>query len=635
MCDVECQMVLLIKPSHSEALALECSVRYNHLCSNIPSSSSNAGFEMTVSHSESAQHDKPSATLQSPANPAGVKASANTGSDALSHQHQRPADGGNAAPGNCSLYPSPHAVPSLVPGHTTGQDSSDLSVDDQAPGHSALNSQHMSLVPPGEQPVSHAAVSTNRDAAGPQSAPESSGIHALGSSAAATGDKEATTGLASEAGRSISLATENLAGAVDIRRSTEKEFHAEEPALARAEQQKAAPAAQQIYASGFTTGAGKQVNLTARGKAKADKLLAGDATAAQLEPEASAVGLPQGSLTASKGKSPDMPVATSSAAAHVPSGFATGLGKAVKVSAGALAEARKLLQQSPSAGQHPAGHHLAAGQHPVAGQHPAGHHPAAAGQHPAEARPAAVPAVAASGFTSGTGKPIQTSAAARARAQRLLEDGSNVAQTAAVGWPLPVGVPAASGFTTGTGKKVQPSAAAQARAKQLLEGGHCDAQESAKAGSLPVSTAAPTASGFTSGTGKAVLLSAAAQAEARDLLSDENTTPQHPTAPSASASAAAAAVAASADIDHVSTSAGIRKADVKRTGVRPVLGTPRTGPTAARPVLKRVQELSKSTGGKLFKKPRMSKIMTPVCPGATPCRVMLLLGLILLSKQQT
>lgn len=627
------------------------------LCSQTLSSF-NAGAEATVSHSASPQQDKPSATLQSPANPASIAAFASAASDV--DQHQRPADGADVAPDNRSLSASPHAMPSLAYDHRAEQGGVNSLADPQASERTLLLSRHMSLLPSGEHPASHAVISAQKDAAdaAPETVPHSSEVDTLGSSGAAPGcDRVATAGqptaaasaLAPGNGKLVLMAAKNMAPADDICHPTQEGTQAEEAAPLRAEQHEAAPAAQQIYASGFTTGTGKQVSMTAKGKAKADQLPAGHAAAAQAEPEAITTGFAQVPLTGSKSKSPGSLAPNAPAVEPVASGFTTGTGKAVTVSAAALAEARKLLQQESSVGQHPA-------------EDP----PAAPGQDSAEAPPVAVPAAAASGFTSGTGKANQPSAAAQAHAQQLLGGDSTAAQTAAVAEPTPAGMPAASGFTTGTGRKVQPSAAAQCRAKQLLEGGSTavqteavaeprpvgvsaasgfttgtgrkvqpstaaqarakqllegasnGAQKSAKADSLPVSTAAATASGFTSGTGKAVLLSAAAQAKARDLLNDENTAPKHPTAPPASAAAGA-----TADADAVSTPAGVRKAEGKGTGVRPVLGTPRTGPTAAKPLLKRVQELSKSTGGKLFKKPRMSKIMTPVCPGVTPNRVML------------
>ena len=280
--------------------------------------------------------------------------------------------------------------------------------------------------------------------------------------------------------------------------------------------------------------------------------------------------------------------ASMSTAASLPSGFASGFtsgtGKAVQLSAAAQARAKQMLKNDNIHAQ------------PTAG----------AGSNADTAEPSHAASGFTSGFTSGTGKAVKLSAAAQARAKQMLEDdGSDAQPTAGAGSIANTAGPShaasglASGFTSGTGKAVQLSAAAQARAKQLLEDDNSHAQPSAGAESHVVSAASGFSSGFTSGTGKTVTLSAAAQEQARKPFQDHNAAPL--------------SASAGSDTPGPSTAAAENKAGRKAAGARPALGTPRTGPRGFKPVLKRVHELSKSTGGKLFKKPRMSKGASPFC----------------------
>ena len=309
-----------------------------------------------------------------------------------------------------------------------------------------------------------------------------------------------------------------------------------------------------IAPSGFSTGTGKAVLTSASAMARARKVLADDSTAT-LEAQ--------------------LPSISTAATATAPSGFGTGTGKAVLTSAAAMARAQKVLADNSMAAEQPT---------------------------EVVSEPHCAAAVAPSGFSTGAGKIVLTSAAAMARAQKVLANDSTAAEqpTGSASEPPNAAAPAVapSGFSTGTGKAVQFSTAAMAWAQRVLADDSTAAEQTTGAASGPTSAAAPTPapSGFTSGTGKSVPISAAAQAQARSMFQDENAAPMHtPT-----------------DMDSGNT-----------PSARPLVGTPRTGPPISKPVTKRVKELSQSTGGKLFKKPRMSKIVSPFCPGAAPHRVRL------------
>ena len=319
--------------------------------------------------------------------------------------------------------------------------------------------------------------------------------------------------------------------------------------------------------SGFSTGTGKAVLMSAASTARAQKVLADNSTVDE-----------QSTAAASEPSSAAAP-------ANAPSGFSTGTGKAVLVSAAAMARAQQVLADDSTAPQQTTG---------VASELPS----------------VAAPAMAPSGFSTGTGEALQFSAAAKAWAQKVLADDSTAAEqpTGVALEPPRAAAPAVapSGFSTGTGKALQFSAAAKARAEKLFADDSTADEHPTGAASEPASAAAsrPAPSGFTSGQGTAVPISAAAQAQAKSMFQDENAVPLHP----------------AADMDNGTTPAGSNSRPVS---ARPVLGTPRTGPPISKPAMKRVKELSQSTGGKLFKKPRMSKIVSPFCPGAVPHRVRL------------
>ena len=386
--------------------------------------------------------------------------------------------------------------------------------------------------------------------------------------------------------------------------------HAASPAEDRSPDCKA-PAA---VASGFATGAGKPMNVTARGQAEARKLLNNAAPEDLQQSAAEPMPVDRTMLAASgfttgTGKAVLTSTAAQARAAHTfaddsiadnrptvsssepscaaapaiaLSGFSTGTGKAVLMSAAAMAQARKVLADDGTA--------------------------TLEAQLPSISTAAAAP----SGFSTGTGKAVVASAAAMARAKKVLADDSTAAEltTGVRSEPPSIAAPATapSGFSTGTGKAVQFSAAAKACAENLFADDSPVAEQPTEGASEPASAVAPTPvpSGFTSGAGRAVPISAAAQAQARSMFQDENAAPLCP------------------DMGSSSTPAGSHsRPGMNTASARPAIGTPRTGPPISKPVIKRVKELSQSTGGKLFKKPRMSKIVSPFCPGAAPHRVRL------------
>lgn len=322
-----------------------------------------------------------------------------------------------------------------------------------------------------------------------------------------------------------------------------------------------------VAPSGFSTGTGKAVLTSAAAVARAQTVLADDSTAGEQ----------------AMGAGSEPPKAAAPAAA--PSGFTSGTGKAVLMSAAARARAKSIFADDNTAAEQ---------------------------ARDAVSEPPSATAVVPSGFSTGSGRAVLMSAAAKARAKSVFADDSTAAEQATdvVSEPPSAAAPTVvpSGFSTGSGKAVQFSAAAKARAENFFADDGTAAEQTTEAAAEPPSTAAPTPapSGFSSGTGKSVPISAAAQAQARSMFQDENAAPLHP----------------GTDVGSSSTPAGSSsRPGRKAAGAKPVVGTPRTGPPTGKPVMRRVKELSQSTGGKLFKKPRMSKIVSPFCPGATPARV--------------
>ena len=155
----------------------------------------------------------------------------------------------------------------------------------------------------------------------------------------------------------------------------------------------------------------------------------------------------------------------------------------------------------------------------------------------------------ASGFTLGTGQPIQVTAKGQAYADRMFLDDDPAAQTdagtesAARGKAAevsqgsgprdrtaeaPAAAPVASGLSLGNGKPVQVSAKAQAKTRNLFQNENSAATPGALQGNSPTDTyaeapaAAPVASGFSLGNGKPVQVSAKARAHAKNLFQNEN-----------------------------------------------------------------------------------------------------------------
>ena len=460
----------------------------------------------------------------------------------------------------------------------------------------------------------------------PASVPTESS-HDLATAAAAAEAEQHAPGHGSGTSTLVTQTTKSQADADNVPLLAEQNCQAPLPVTVISDTDKTD--AQQLLASGFTAGTGKHLTVTAHGKTRAADML-GRSTPAQTDPEHLPAVMAH-AASAAKGRSPGY-----EAPAAVALGFTTGAGNPVNVTAKGQAEARKLFdnaapqdlgqsaaERMPADRATPAASGFTTGTgkavlrsaaaqaqtaQTLADVCTADKQPTAAASGPSSA---AAPANAPSGFSTGTGKAVLMSAAAKAWARKVLADDS----TATVEAQLPSIITAApavapSGFTTGTGKAVQFSAAAKARAEKLFADDSIAAELITGAASGPASTAAPAPapSGFTSGAGKAVPISAAAQAQARSIFQDENAAPLHP----------------AVDIDSSMTPAGSSsRPGMKAASARPVLGTPRTGPPVSKPVMKRVKELSQSTGGKLFKKPRMSKIASPFCPGATPHRVRL------------
>ena len=263
-----------------------------------------------------------------------------------------------------------------------------------------------------------------------------------------------------------------------------------------------------------------------------------------------------------------------------------------------------------------------------------------------EARPAA------SGFTFGAGtknaKPVQLTAQAKARAESLFQDDAAATQadpdTTANHSRDEEACPVASGFAFGAGTKnakpVQLTAQAKARAESLFQddstaadmqpqsvtaaaASHLatpsrkDSPEGKALGSDPAAPG-PAASGFAWGAkGKAAQISASALAQAQSFFQDENDVPKP---------------AGSLDREDA-VPVKIQAVDAKPEGkagalAKPVLGTPKTGPTSIKTTAsKRTMGGSSSVGGTAYKKLRMSKLVTPSCLGLKLNRVKFHLGL--------
>ena len=328
---------------------------------------------------------------------------------------------------------------------------------------------------------------------------------------------------------------------------------------------KAAPVKQQAPApSLFQSGSGRAVQTTARGRAHAEKLFVDGTEAAQTKSEVNGTVAPQLAV-ASSADCPKGSCTGAPAAAPVASGFSFGTGKAVQLSAKALAKSKDFFQ-----GDNKVNHNEAP-------------QPAVASRinglmdGNTEA-PAAAPA--ASGFSFGTGKAVQLSAKALAKSKDFFQDEDD---------------------TTAT-EEPQPAVGSQANGP--------------KGSITEAPVAAPVASGFSFGTGKAVQLSTQALAKSRSFFQDQNDAP-NPAESADTAPAATPAVAVRPDIKLAGSKPVL--------GTPTALATPTVGSTGVKPTLKRGMTVtSSSTDGKQYKKVRMSKLVTPSCLGVPLNRVRVL-----------
>ena len=244
--------------------------------------------------------------------------------------------------------------------------------------------------------------------------------------------------------------------------------------------------------------------------------------------------------------------------------------------------------------------------------------------------PVMQPLPAACAFQWGTGQAAKPSDKAQAKAAAMFQAEGWQADAVSIAGPqtnsghdTPVmqPPPASCAFQWGTGQAAKLTAKGQAKAANMFEdndavvkpmvteaelqpadrpqSGNSNSHRSSSPVEAPV--AVPAASGFMSGTGKAVLVTAKGQHRAQNMFQDQNTASQ---ALQASQTAAA------------------NRPDMKAKGVTLVLGTPKSAPPAGKTALKRLAPTSRgSSGGKVFKKPRRGKFMTPSCLGGTPNRV--------------
>lgn len=576
-----------------------------------------------------------------------------------SSEHQLPVHNAHVPPGRYSLPVPQHALPNLASGHSTvyiAQYSASVSactnqqptgfVHQESVGQQAcLSSQedHPSNSTSSvlsQQGVNAGATSSHVPDATVEDSPVSIAGKTShdGDTGAAAVAKQQAPGHILETGRPVERTTKSQA---DTNEMSPAEQYCQVPLPVPVTRQNDGTDAQQPLASGFTantgkpvaseppskavpaaapsgfsTGTGKAVLTSAAAMARAQKVLADDSSAdeqamgAPEPPKTAAPAAAPSGFTSGTGKAVLMSAAaqarakcifaddskdavsetpSKAAPAIVPSGFTSGSGKAVLMSTAAQARAKNIFAED----------HTAAEQ---------------ATDVVSEPSNAAAPTVVPFAFSTGSGKAVQFSAAAKARAEKLFADDNIAAEQATdvMSEPPSAAAPTVvpSGFSTGSGKAVLMSAAAKDRAKSIFADDGTAPEQTTEAASEPPSTAAPipAPSGFTSGIGKSMPISAAAQAHARSMFQDENSAPLHPVT----------------DMDSSSTPVGSSsRPGRKAAGAKPVIGTPRTGPLTGKPVMKRVKELSQSTGGKLFKKPRTSKIVSPFCPGATPARVRL------------
>jgi len=314
--------------------------------------------------------------------------------------------------------------------------------------------------------------------------------------------------------------------------------------------------------AGFVTGRGGGIAVSAAAQARAaallqeelgdlvaveaDALAAGteqaDALAAGTEQQVRQVGVTAASSIASAGGGGG----GGNPAAVAAAGFESGKGGSIAVTAAAKQRAKALLQEElgPELLQ-PAGaleQQGAAGLHAVAGSSPTP--PAEPSHQPAEPPTAALGG--GGGFVTGRGSSICVSAAARARAQQLLQDELGVGLEAAAaqqeGGVLPrqvqqqpapelqsfaqvIPAAVAGGFMTGRGNSIVVSEAARAKAAALLQdelgAGHSDEPVTRQADGQGLHAAAVNSGslpGFVTGHGAAISVSSTAAAKGAALV---------------------------------------------------------------------------------------------------------------------
>ena len=360
-------------------------------------------------------------------------------------------------------------------------------------------------------------------------------------------------------------------------------------------------------ASAFRSGLGTLMQITAKAQAHARKLLAYEDTT---EPESAAIQPPAQDPVV------DRHDATGTTSLPAFTGLKWGTGKPAEPSDKAQAKAAAMFQAEGWQGDAAS----------IAGRQTSGGHDTPVMQQPP----------AACAFQWGTGQAAKPSEKAQAKAAAMFQaEGwqADAVSTAGLqtssGHDTPVmqPPPASCAFQWGTGQAAKLTAKGQAKAANMFEdhdavvqpmvteaelqpadrpqSGNSNSHRSSSPAEAPV--AVPAASGFMSGTGKAVLVTAKGQHRAQNMFQDQNTASQ-----ALQASQTAAAV----------TPAAANRPDMKAKGVTLVLGTPKSAPSAGKTAVKRLAPTSRgSSGGKVFKKPRRGKFMTPSCLGGTPNRV--------------
>ncbi|XP_057695654.1 breast cancer type 2 susceptibility protein isoform X2 [Corythoichthys intestinalis] len=267
---------------------------------------------------------------------------------------------------------------------------------------------------------------------------------------------------------------------------------------------------------GFHTASGKKVSVSAAGLAKAKHLLQEDHQDNSSREKRNVEPLSAPSVV-NTGSRVNLSLDVGSSVLSV-GGFSTASGKKVAVSAAAVAKAKRLLQEDQKDDSSIID----------------------AGSHANQSSDVGSSVLSVGGFSTASGKKVAVSAAAVAKAKRLLQDDHNddssreernveppsvpsVVNTGSrANSSLDVGssVPSVGGFSTASGKKVAVSAAALAKAKRLLQEDHKDNTENHSNSSLSVGGSSLIGGEFTTDSGKKVAVSPVS----RHLLQDDHET---------------------------------------------------------------------------------------------------------------